>query len=272
MPDRIRDRCRRFLDWSSASQSVKPVSQDINTPDIQSLRRHGSPPYYRLAPRTDLPPYCTPVDISDPTVCMAAITNAISTAAVASHPAEVSTATDAVALVIKETAFFVARCPPAVAPAAASAITAAAANLANTSANNDPQKTVPTVEDCMASACSMVHIESHLPYRTFKYPDGLSDTAAPTFHAVWRVMRTVSSTSAPAVACALDSAVTSVTSAVAAAGGSGGHAGMQSAASAHADIAMRVARAFVESMAALRAVEQKYPGVKSPASVGVGHK
>lgn len=73
----------------------------------------------------------------------------------------------------------------------------------------------------------------------------------PTFVLLIRkVMKTVSATSAPAVACAIDSAVTSVASAVAAAGPSGC---MLAMASAFAENASRVALVLADSVNALTA-------------------
>ncbi|KAK1753137.1 hypothetical protein QBC47DRAFT_404496 [Echria macrotheca] len=183
---------------------------------------------------------------------MAAISTAIYTAAVASPAAAVSTVTDAVAAVIRDTAFFVAHQSPDVAPAAAAAIAAAIANIVNTSARTPPGASTPTVEDMKASAFSTVHVLSHLPDRTYKSTRALAAAVFPTFHPVWKVMRTVSATSAPAVACALDSAVTSVTSAVAA---TAGPECMLNTASTYADNARRVARVLTDGVAALMVQE-----------------
>lgn len=258
MPRRLRNLWRRLLDGPSAYQSVQSSShQSVQSSAHQIVqhkptRRPDTPPCYYVAPRTDLPPY-RHLGIADPVACMAAIATAIYTAAVASPAAAVSAVTDAVAAVIRDTAFFVAHQSPDVAPAAAAAIAAAIANIANTSAGTPPGASTPTVEDITASAFSTVHVMDHLPDCTYESTKALAAAVCPTFHPVWKVMRTVSATSAPAVACALDSAVTSVTSAVAATTGPDGC--MLNTASTYADNACRVARVLTDGVAALMVQE-----------------
>ncbi|KAK3353326.1 hypothetical protein B0T25DRAFT_208210 [Lasiosphaeria hispida] len=146
------------------------------------------------------------------TACRAAIATAICTAAVGSPAAKVSDVTDAVAIVIKHCAFFIARQSPGVAPAAAAAIAVAIANIANTC-----MARLPKPDELVDGAgLSAVHLMTHLPESTYRH--AMVEVAYPTFSPlVYRVIRTMSATSAPAIACAIDSAVTSVTSAVAAA-------------------------------------------------------
>ena len=247
MPRQLWNGWRRFWDGRSASQGAEPTTHRQSVQQGPACRPN-SPPPYPLAPRTDLPPYLH-LDIADPVACMTAITTAICTAAAASPAVEVSAVTDTTAAIIRDAAFFVAHQSPDVAPAAAAAIAVALANIANTSAANPPGVPTPTLEDISASAFSTVHVMNHLPLRTYRSPEALGEAVCPIFHPVWKVMRTVSATSAPAVACAIDSAVTSVTSAVAATAGPDWR--MQDAASAYADNAGRVARVIADGVAAL---------------------
>ncbi|KAM7215910.1 hypothetical protein V8F06_008668 [Rhypophila decipiens] len=211
----------------------------------RSTRRHGktpvhpnTPPWeYPLAPRTDLPPYHKHLDLADPLACINAITTAICTAAAGAPTSQMPAITNAVVTVIKDSAFFVAdrsstgRSPTAVAAAIATAI----ANVANSSATAAAATTRGE-----AIACSWVHL--------YPLPLSVVKEIGATFLLLDReVMAVVSAACAPAVACAIDSAVTSVNMAVAVAADRPGGC-MRATAEAYAEHASRIAQVFVDAV------------------------
>jgi len=222
----------------------------------RSARRQGETTVMRpeipplenpLAPRADLPPYHQHQDLADPLACVNAITTAICTAATGSPPSQVPAVTNAVVTIIKDSAFFVADRSTGVDPTAiAAAIAVAIANVANTSATTPREESHDRYTLGLALSCG--HLGTHLSTSAYRSASSVVDVVAPTYLVLDReAMAVVSAALAPAVASAIDTAVTSVTMAVAAAADRPGGC-MRATANAYAEHASRIARVFVDAV------------------------
>lgn len=207
---------------------------------------------------------------------MAAITTAISTAAIGCPAADLSAVTDAVAGVVGEMALYVARKPPDVALASAAAAAAAIANIMDSLALPiDASDIEPTHRHNVVIAGMQIgeHLVSHLPWGSYD-PYCVVGELEPVYKLIvgpTELMATVSAASAPALASALDSAIISVTSAVAAAGQSGPAIirpdRMLDMAHMYGENARRIARAFAGGV---NAVDNRTRGffLTSPSRLG----